>query len=282
MKKNFPRAVWWALIGLAFIPGVRAVEDGSTTDTTAPMSSDSSAYEAWNYVGSVGSASGVYIGDYGGTYWVLTASHVGAGTFTLTTSDGTTYTYTLVADTTYSDFTTTISGTTYTADLTLYEITGSGEALAYLSSLSNLSLGTTQLSTNTSLLMIGYGGGKSWATNTPTGLSLFTGTYDSATSVGIVTASSGGGQGVDGDSGGGEFVVQNGQLVLAGILAGITTDYTTTYAVDLAYYSSQILSDINATVAAIPEPASIALGLGGVALGLGLWRRHRFGMPSRK
>src|SRR5258708_7083405 len=47
----------------------------------------------WTNVGSIGGASGVYLGNYGGSYWAITASHVGAGDLTLNGS-----TYSLVAN----------------------------------------------------------------------------------------------------------------------------------------------------------------------------------------
>jgi len=46
------------------------------------------AGDGWDYVGTVNGASGVYLGDYDGNYWVITANHVGGGSFNL---GGTTY-----------------------------------------------------------------------------------------------------------------------------------------------------------------------------------------------
>jgi hypothetical protein len=48
------------------------------------------AGDGWNYVGTVGGASGIYLGQYGGSYWVMTAAHVGPGNFTLNAN---TYSY---------------------------------------------------------------------------------------------------------------------------------------------------------------------------------------------
>jgi hypothetical protein len=58
--------------------------DGTVNTTGA------GAGDGWNYVGSVGGASGIYLGEYNGSYWVATAAHVGPGNFTLNAS---TYTY---------------------------------------------------------------------------------------------------------------------------------------------------------------------------------------------
>lgn len=55
---------------------------GNTTGTGAGA--------GWNYVGYVNGASGVYLGQYNGGYWVITAAHVGASDFTL---DSLTYNY---------------------------------------------------------------------------------------------------------------------------------------------------------------------------------------------
>src|ERR1700734_1830127 len=67
---------------------IRAVEMNGNYDTTAPTDSDISGWDSgggasgvtgWDYVGTVNDASGVYLGNG----WVLTAGHVGAGTFVL-------------------------------------------------------------------------------------------------------------------------------------------------------------------------------------------------------
>jgi hypothetical protein len=162
------------------------------------------------------------------------------------------------------------------ADLTLYQISGSA-------GLANLTLVSSDRPTGTSVEMIGYGGGKSWGTNTIYGYANYTLSGTSFGGRGIVTLASDGAQGVGGDSGGGMFYYNGSTWVLAGILSGIgnitngSTDLGNgTIAVDLASYSSQILSDIN-TVSAIPEPAVLPLGLGAVVFGLTCWRRRRAG-----
>src|ERR1019366_9062704 len=56
-----------------------------TQNTTDPFGLGSSS--PWNYVGTVNGDSGVYLGDYNGGYWVITANHVGLGNITLPNGD---------------------------------------------------------------------------------------------------------------------------------------------------------------------------------------------------
>ncbi|HVE16099.1 MAG TPA: hypothetical protein VNB29_05150, partial [Chthoniobacterales bacterium] len=95
----------------------------------------------WDYVGSVNGASGVYLGDYNGSYWVLTAGHVGAGNFTL---NGTTY---LLVDGSAVSLT---DGEGGAVDLTLFRI-------ATDPGLSTLALSDSTPMAGTSVTMIGYG-----------------------------------------------------------------------------------------------------------------------------
>jgi len=262
-----PKIFWCALLIVVFstVPSVRAIVSGSTTNTSDPGSS------AWDYVGAIGGASGVYLGDYNGTYWVLTAAHVGLGDFTL---GGTTYS--AVTGSAINIYNTDNSQ----ADLTLFQISASpGLANLSLNSFSNLGPATVQ--------MIGFGGGKSWGTNTVAGYTDYMIGGTAFGGHGIVTLASGesgnGGQGVGGDSGGGEFYYNGSTWVLAGILSGVGELFSGgmslgqgTIAVDLALYRTQILNDINA-VSAIPEPASWAMAFGVVTLALTVWRRRRIG-----
>jgi len=261
MLRFSAKASWFFILGvlLASPFTVRAIVTGSTTDTSDPGSS------AWNYVGTVNGASGVYLGAYNGTYWVLTAGHVGLGDFTLA---GTTYSAVSGSALSISNIDSSL------ADLTLYQIGSSA-------GLSNLTLVSSDRPTGTSVEMIGYGGGKSWGTNTIYGYTNYTVSNTSFGGRGIVTLASDGAQGVGGDSGGGMFYYNGSTWVLSGILSGVgtitngSTDLGNgTISVDLASYSSQILSDISA-VSAIPEPAVLSLGLGSAMLGLACWRRRR-------
>jgi hypothetical protein len=243
---------------LAVCCPARAIQVGASTNTNDPGTA------GWNYVGSIGGASGVFFGNYGGTGWVLTAAHVGAGSFTL---GGTTY------SATGTSFTNFVHNST-TADLTLFQISGTPN-------LANLSL--TQPAVGSTVEMIGFGGGKSWGDNT-----IYA--YDSYTlegypfgGPGIITLASGfsgnGAQGVSGDSGGGMFYGNSGTWYLAGILSaagdigsGLGNG---TVAVDLSYYASQIHADIN-SVTPIPEPSTFAVIFGLSALvGAIISRRQR-------
>src|SRR5437773_2137455 len=73
-------------IAAQFVSVVRALVvyggDG-TQNTTAPGNG-----APWDHVGTIGGATGVYLGSFGGGSWVITANHVGVGDFTL---GGTTY-----------------------------------------------------------------------------------------------------------------------------------------------------------------------------------------------
>jgi hypothetical protein len=80
----------WALL-MAF--PTRAVEMNGGYDTNAPTSAGipnwntgwpAGSVSGWDYVGEIGGASGVYVGNG----WVLTAGHVGEGTFTLPNGPG--------------------------------------------------------------------------------------------------------------------------------------------------------------------------------------------------
>src|SRR4051812_44329093 len=69
-----------AVVAAQLAPIARAVivygGDG-TQNTTAPGNG-----APWDHVGTIGGATGVFLGSYGGNSWVITANHVGAGDFT--------------------------------------------------------------------------------------------------------------------------------------------------------------------------------------------------------
>jgi len=260
---------------------------------------------ASDYVGTVGGASGIYLGSYGDSYWVLTANHVRGGDFTV---DGTTYSY--------------VAGSgkqVGTLDLYVFQITVTGGSA--LAGLSNLTLGSTTPSSGTSVVMVGNGGGDRddsethWRTSTVSGTTTWTEVtsrpysysgylYDTSertaswgtNTISSVTSSGGteylvtqfddlegDAQAVVGDSGGGMFYWDSstGSYTLAGVLDEVTKYTgqpddavvygTSTYSIDVASYRDQIL-------AAIPEPgtASLLAGLASVVWVLNSgrsWRR---------
>jgi len=238
-----------------FAPSARAVISGSTYNYSDPGSAP------WNYVGSLNGASGVYLGDYNNTNWVLTAAHVGWGNFTLGGA-----TYDAIGNSAFSLYNSDGS----LSDLSLFQISGAP-------GLANLAIASSEPAGGSTVQMIGFGGGKSWGTNTIYGYTNYTLGGTPYGGIGIVTLASGeggnGAQGVGGDSGGGMFYEDSGNWTLAGTLsgAGNLTDGNgtnlgqATVAVDLAAYSSQITTDIDSV--AIPEPSTYAMILGVAALG---------------
>jgi hypothetical protein len=83
------RYPYFALLGaIGFLfhpPAARAVVTASNSSSTSDNNTTAPAgLDGWNYVGQIGGASGIYLGNG----WVLTADHVGAGNINL---NGTTY-----------------------------------------------------------------------------------------------------------------------------------------------------------------------------------------------
>jgi hypothetical protein len=242
-------------------------------NTTAPTGTDianwntgwgSPGVTGWDYVGNVNGASGVYMGNG----WVLTAAHVGAGTF-------------LLGGSSYSA----VSGSAQnigTADLTLFQISTQP-------SLPSLTLSLTppvpfsQTQTGSSVAMLGFGGarGETWGLDTvtqinqlvtPSGFTYVSndfltinGTYHDGSATNINNY-----QLIGGDSGGGDFIfnVANQTWELAGIneVTGSRTingqNVNFSGMVQLNTYASQIQG-----VVATPEPETWALlGLGFICL----------------
>ena len=230
----------------------------------------------WNYVGTVGTnnASGTYLGNG----WVLTAAHVGAGTFTLNGVG-----YTVVANSAQE---------LGVADLTLFKI-ASPPALPNLTlSSSDPSAYNTATQTGGSgVAMIGYGDGGSrtietWGYNTVTNVNQsITPENTSYVSNDFLTATttsdklSNSAQVLVGDSGGGDFIFNSvtGRWELAGINE-VTGNYENdpTYGndalsgfVQLDTYAAQIDAIMSA-----PEPSTwLLLGAGLGALWIG--QRYR-------
>jgi hypothetical protein len=123
-----------------FVPHARAViiEGGDgTSNLTDPGDI------GWSYVGSVNGASGIYLGNYGGSYWALTAAHVGAGNLTIGSN-----TYTYVANSAVQ----VRNGDNSTADLTLFQI-----QVPVDPGLTTLTLATAAPPANAVVTMIGNG-----------------------------------------------------------------------------------------------------------------------------
>lgn len=270
-NRDFRKALWYVLLAClaGYAPSVRAILSGSVYNYSDPVT------PPWNYVGSISAASGVYLGDFGGNNWVLTAGHVGLGDFTL-------------GNTTYAAISGSAFGITNAdgspADLSLFRISGTP-------GLANLSIVSGAPANGSTVQMIGFGGGKSWGTNTIFGYSEYSLEGMPFGGMGIVTLASGmggnGGQGVPGDSGGGMFYqTAGGTWALAGILSGVGDFMTSggvdlgegTVAVDLAAYSGQIASDINSV--AIPEPSVYSVMAGAATLGFAVMRRKRAQAPT--
>lgn len=133
---------------LASIPCSAVIVSGGRDGHT----SAAGAGDGWGYVGQIGAASGVYLGEYGGSYWVLTNVHVGTGSFNV---NGTSYGY-------IQDSATRIGN----ADLMLFRIdVPQGSELA---SKSNLKLAdhATTIASGSVVTMIGHGGASQSSTPT--------------------------------------------------------------------------------------------------------------------
>jgi hypothetical protein len=272
-------------MSFAFSARAVIVAGGDGTQNTT-----GSGVSGWDYVGAItsGGASGVYLGDYGGSYWVLTAAHVGAGAFTL---DG--VTYGLVAD----------------SAIQLTDSSGAGVDLLLFRIDADPGLATLELSSATplgqSVTMIGYGRdratsqtywtsswtetnnqffgiykgykwadtqSKRWGVNTVSGTATVGATSYFTTAF---ASTNGSAQAATGDSGGGVFLLDGSTVKLAGIM-GLVTNFSgqpsgtsvygnQTYSADISVYRDSILAIVSSSP--VPEPASVALvGLGMIAL----------------
>jgi len=249
---------------------LRAVDIGSTPDTTAPTNSNipgwtsgwgATGITGWDYVCQInGGASGVYLG------YVLTAGHVGQGNITI---DGVPY-----AAVTNSSVGITVSGNP--VDVCLFQL----QTQPNLRPLVIRSSDPKAFFTDTSgspVVMIGFGGGKSWGYNTVTQknasvqVNQFTsndfvtdlGSYSNGSTVITNNAVL-----VNGDSGGGDFIYNSAasRWELAGINEAIGPDtgpITYSLFVQLNTYATQINNIIvpaTTDTPTLPLPGLVMLG----------------------
>jgi len=318
MKSAFAAVL--TLLALALPAHAVIISGGNGTGNTTGI-----GVTGWDYVGGIYkpnsqiNASGTYLGNYNGSYYILTAYHValsGLGSFIL--GD---YTYSFVTGTGVQikdDATDTTP-----ADLYVIQITGSELALAALDSLANLSLAASSPTTGTNVTMIGYGrdrsttastaylksgqwyntapaqpytsvdyynwlstNSKRWGTNQTSSLASTSNGYGTTALVSTTFSSSGGSneaQAAEGDSGGGVFYSSGSDTVLSGLMvyvAGYTGQTSNTAAYGNATYYADISKYRENILAAVPEPTSVTLLLIG---GLGLFSstRLRFRKPGQ-
>lgn len=267
-----PRVIFlvFFLASLLVIP-IRAVEMNGGYDATPPTNSDipnwvtigstgvsgwgASGITGWNYVGQIGSASGVYLGNG----WVLTAGHVGIGNFTLA---GTTYTA-------ISNSARTISDVNGTADLCVFQIATS-PTLPGLMLSTSLPIAFPATQTPSTVAMLGFGGGHglTWGFDTvteinelvtPGGLSYVsndfltdngTNTYSNSNGTSHITITNNSTV-VGGDSGGGDFTfnatTKKWELMGINEVTGTYSNSTVTFSgmVQLDTYAAQINAIVN-------------------------------------
>ena len=265
--------LYLSLSGFIYLNQASAIEieenGNDSFNTTAPTSSNisnwntgwgSSSVTGWNYEGTVSGASGVYLGNG----WVLTAGHVGAGTFSL---GGTSYNVVPGS----SVGITNSNGSS--ADLTVFQLTLAPN-LPALTIATSPPVAASKGQAGSSVAMIGYGGGsESWGLNTVNYIN-YAASVESYVSNDFVTyygtSSSPSYTNyaaiVGGDSGGGDFIYN--AATATWMLAGINEaydEYSDSYMVQLNTYAVQIDG-----ITAVPEPSLFGLfGPGLIAL---IWR----------
>ncbi len=292
-----------ALLSLAAIPSGHAIVIYGGTgveNATAPANDP-----GWAHVGSIGGATGVFLGSFGGMPWALTAAHVGAGTLQLDSGSFAAAGAAVVIRNPDGSAT----------DLAAFPLTTAPQ-------LPNLSLASAAPAANSTVLLIGSGSRETGAlrywsvavdptgpgsadtwTDLPNatgsnrsgyalggagkrwGEALYTNTFDyslgSATQTGVATllvAVNGASQAAGGDSGGAIFFHNGTSWGLLGIISAVGTlenqpantavTFNRTLGVSIPEYRTALL-------AAIPEPGHYALGAGALSLLAVLWHRRR-------
>lgn len=294
---------------LAIAPNARAlviVGGNGTANFTDPANG-----MPWAYVGSVGSGSGVYLGNYGGSHWVITASHVvGSGSsLSNLVLDGNAFSFVPGSGVVVRN------GDNSTSDLTLFRISGDP-------GLANLQLAISTPAVSSTVKMVGRGnmegsenywsvtvnggpnndvwndqGGTSaganaagylWAANgdmrwgansvAAIGQSYNVGTGDTAAFYTSFDNIAGDTQGATGDSGGATFYYNGVAWELAGIMgaiAGFENQPGSTAVIGNVTYSANIANYYSFITAAIPEPSTYAATAGLLALAAAAVRRRR-------
>lgn len=250
-------------------------------NTTAPIDDF-----GFGNVGIRGDATAIYLGYFSGQHWVISASHVTAGSIIL---GGQTYSAIAGSSVQLDD---TTSGKK--ADVILYRITSAPVGLP------NLQIATSPITLGQNLVMVGAGRDREvnptywnvsgstwttvdglpadhtgyqtissrsvrWGTNTVSGIQRINLDYngnETSQYAFRTTFNPGTAQGVYRDSGGGAFYKEGEDWLLAGLTVAVGTETNQpggsntaiignyTYFVDLSHYSNQIM-------AIIPEPRAI-------------------------
>jgi hypothetical protein len=293
-RSSLPRQLLWLSFFAASLFGHTA-DAVILSDGNGSFQTDSSGIgAAWNYVGSINGASGIYLGQYNGNSWVMTANHVGVGSFTLTGTS-----YPLLG----SGFRLTNADNS-PSDLLLYQISGNpglpalniassspgvntqidlvGNGLDRSNSLSTWTVDSTTNPWTWTSSPSGNESGytwagtatKRWGTNivAQTGLTALSGTSAFLTNFGTLGAGPNAGsdnaQATVGDSGGGVFLSDGtliGLIDAEGTFSGQPANTSVfgdgTFVANLSQYRPEILS-----IVAVPEMPTSVLLLAGLAL----------------
>jgi hypothetical protein len=242
------------------------VDANSQTNTSDPADGS-----PWGNVGSVNSASGIYIGNG----WVLTANHVGAGTITFDigtfTADGQTVRLKNPNNSSTDMLLFHLTLTPNLSSLTLSSSTPGINSLVDMEGFGYIAGSAEKTYTPSNYIGFDWGSqSKSWGTNAiQSGVSTQASLGNGAVQVFSLDFSQTGqtaneGQVADGDSGGAIFFKNGATWELAGMIdakgtltnpnqpanTAVYGDFTN--AADIATYRSQIVS-------AVPEPATSAL-----------------------